>query len=330
MPKLQPAVMQIYMKTGQSAATANTDWVDLSQMATIVNRRFYRQGLQWAVSGMTVTMDSVGANTGEFRVETLPSTWVMSNAWHKAFAAWKKQQDETLDEADAESTVAKFRDFKIFMDSAHVADYVAAPDLNQVNAMPRNEVAEFNGGEWVPSEIVLPNTSVDASGSEVNPTTRLLHAVGVVGTAAPDTSRGLLAGYAFSRAVPQSPDPAVDARVDSSINPEYNWLRQMVDDGNANLDILQNAVNNNDELPYDQLEYPNTGLNAGGLQLVHKRFITANASSAAFTNHMNFGGFVAPCGLIKITNTAGVTGHVIFHLTPGKHRGYLAEPMQDM
>ena len=330
MPKLQPAVMQIYIKTGQSSASTNVDWCDLSQMASIVNRRFYRQGLQWAVSGMTVTMDSTGSNTGEFRVETLPSTWVMSNAWHKAFAAWKKQQDETLDQADAESTVAKFRDFKIFMDTAHVADYVAAPDLNQVNAMPRIQDAEFNGGEWTPSEIVLPNTSVDASGSEVNPTTRLLHAVGGVGTTAPDTSRGIIAGYAFSRSVPQSPDPAVDPRVVDPLNPEYNWLRQMVDEGNANEDILTNAIANNDELPYDQLEYPNSGLNAPGLQLVHKRFITPNASSAAFTNHMNFGGFVAPCGLVKITNTAGVTGHVIFHLTPGKHRGYLAEPMQDM
>lgn len=325
MAKLQPAVMSIMYETGKREGDT-ADWIDISQSASIVNRRFYRQGLQWAVSGMTVSFESGGQATGEFRVETLPTTWVMSNAWHKAFAAWKKQQDIALDESNQESVAAAFRDFKIFMDTAHVEDYTdlgGSANLNNVNLLPRIQGATFATGEWQPSQIVLPN-SANPTGSEVGtqPVEKLLHAVGTIGTTSPNTSRGLIAGYAFSRSVPQSPDPAVDPRVDDS---EYNWLRNMFDDGNADDTILANAQRN-DELPYSQLEYPNTGLNAPGLQVVHKRFIP----SSGVSNTLNLGGFVAPCGLIKITNTTGVTGNIILHLTPGKHRGYLAEPMQDM
>lgn len=333
MPKLQPAAMQLMFYTGKRSGDS-ADWIDISQAASIVNRRFYRQGLQWAVSGLTVSFDQTGQATGEFRVETLPTTWVMSNAWHKSFAAWKRQQDIALDDSDQESVAAKFRDFKIFMDTAHVEDYTdlaGSANLNAVNLLPRTEVAEFEAGtpsgeskgEWQPSVIVLPNQS-NPTGSEVGTQaeSKLLHAVGAVGTGSPDTSRGIIAGYAFSRSVPQSPDPTVDPRVDDE---EYNWLRNMFDDGNADETILANTQRN-DELPYTQLQYPNTGLNGNGLQVVHKRFIP----NSGVTNTLNLGAFVAPCGLIKVTNTTGVTGNIILHLTPGKHRGYLAEPMQDM
>lgn len=325
MPKLQPAAMQLMFYTGKRAGDT-ADWIDISQAVSMVNRRFYRQGLQWAVSGMTVSFDKTGQATGEFRVETLPTTWVMSNAWHKTFAAWRKQQDIALDESNQESVAAAFRDFKIFMDTAHVEDYVdlgGSANLKDVNLLPRTEVDEFAAGEWQPSVIVLPNQA-NPTGSEVGTQaeTKLLHAVGGVGTGSPDTSRGIIAGYAYSRSVPQSPDPAVDPRVDDE---EYNWLRNMFDDGNADETILANTQRN-DELPYSQLEYPNGGLNGNGLQVVHKRFIP----SSAVTNTLQLGGFVAPCGLIKVTNTTGETGNIILHLTPGKHRGYLAEPMQDM
>ena len=321
MPKLQPAAMQMMFYTGKRTGDSS-DWIDISQAASMVNRRFYRQGLQWAVSGMTVSFDATGQATGEFRVETLPTTWVMSNAWHKTFAAWKKQQDIALDESNQESVVAKFRDFKIFMDTAHVEDYTdlgGSALLRDVNLLPRTEVSEFETsvswptdspkGEWEPSVIVLPNQA-NPTGSEVGTQaeTKLLHAVGGVGTGSPDTSRGIVAGYSYSRSVPQSPDPEVDPRVDDE---EYNWLRNMFDDGNADETILANTQRN-DELPYAQLEYPNGGLNGNGLQVVHKRFIP----STGVTNTLQLGGFVAPCGLVKVTNTTGVTGNIILHLTP--------------
>ncbi len=306
-------------------------WIDISQAASVVNRRFYRQGLQWAVQGVTLQQNTATPAPGALRVETLSSTWVTSNAWHKAFAMWKKQQDEIVDQAGAESTVAKFRDFKIFMDSAHVDDYLAnASELNDTNLRPRTAVDTFETGEWEPSQIVVPNLVADASGSEVDPYEYLLHMVGTNNNSG--RSRGIISGYQNSRSFPFSPDPA-----SAGVPTDANWMQQMFDVGNNNAEVLENAIDKNDNLPYDQDEYPGGATNAGSLHLHSEHYITSNSLG----NRVQVGGFMAPCGLIKITNQtstdpagdppgASATLDIQVHLVPGKHRGYLAEPMQDM
>ena len=92
---------------------------------------------------------------------------------------WLKQQNDALRESGQESIAAKFRDFKIFMDTAHYDDFAAnGYDLNATNLIPRNAVGDFATGEWQPSQIVIPNSDTDASGSEVDPTEHYLHIVG--------------------------------------------------------------------------------------------------------------------------------------------------------
>lgn len=318
MVKIQPAVMTLNFET-----SATDNWIDLSQAASIVNRRFYRQGLQWAVAGITVQLDSTAQTAGGIRVETLPHTWVCSNAWHKVMANWLKQQNEALAESGQESIAAKFRDFKIFMDLEHVQDYVdAGGDLNATNLLPRTAVQAFAPGEWQPSQVVIPNSSPDASGSEVDPTEYFLHMVGNGVTGVP-YSRGMIAGYAYSRSVPQSPDPAVPAQVAGT----GNWLRDMFDVGNDDTEILNNAENTNNDLPYDQMEYPHGASNGGDALELHSQHYITNRSLG---NRLEIPGLMVPCGLLKITNDTGVTAEVQIHLCPGEHRGYLAAPMQDM
>ena len=323
MPKLQPAVMQLNFTT-----TAQDNYVSLSQAASIVNRRFYREGLQWAVSGLTATFANLGTANSEFKVETLPTTWVCSNAWEKSFRFWLKQQNETIAESGSESAVAKFRDFKVFMDTAHADLYAASgsgtPNLNLTNLRPLDGGGTaFLYGEWEPSQIVLPNKLADSFGSLVEPVERLLH---MVGTNNHSISKGMIDGYQSSRAYPQSPDP-----VSPDIDNIDNWMNFMFDDGKANPEILENATETNDELPYSQTEYPGSEGNGANLQLVHNRYLTgAVSNSGAVTNTINLGGFMAPCGLIKIVNTSGQPADITIHLVPGSHRGYLASPMQDM
>ena len=150
MPKLQPSVMTLNF--------SGDGFIDISQAASLVNRRFYRQGLNWAVSGFTVQF--TGAATGNVRIETLPTTWVSSNAWHKSFALWLQQQNEVMEQYDGQSTIAKFRDFKIYMDTVHAVEGVAA------NLLPTygDGSAFFTPGEWEYSQIVVPNILADASG----------------------------------------------------------------------------------------------------------------------------------------------------------------------
>jgi hypothetical protein len=50
--KIQPAVETMIIPTPSVAAGATGSFTcDLSQIASIMNRRFYRQGLNWAVAG---------------------------------------------------------------------------------------------------------------------------------------------------------------------------------------------------------------------------------------------------------------------------------------
>lgn len=307
MSKIQPAVRTLNF-TGDG-------YIDLSQCASIVNRRFYRQGLQWAVAGFTIELDGV-VNSGNIRIETLPTTWVSSNAWHKAFAMWNKQQREAIDEAGAESAVAKFRDFKIFMDTVHVDAGVSA------NLLPTygDGTGQFIPGEWQPSEIVVPNILPDGTGSEIEPTEYYLHMVGMNNNFG--NSRGIIDGYANSRSYPQSPDP-----VSPNLASNDNWMQQMFDVGNDNSMIIDNATAVNDDLPYPQVDYPGGDTQAPGLQL-HSSFKASG--STVIANRITVPGCTVPCGLIKFSNDTGVNARLQIHLVPGMHRGYLCEPMQDM
>jgi hypothetical protein len=99
-------------------------YIDLSQCASLVNRRFYRQGLNWAVAGFKLISGAdVRALTS---ISKIPNTWVASNAWEKSFRAWNKQQMDAIEEAGAESALARFRDFKVFADVDHVSAGFAA------------------------------------------------------------------------------------------------------------------------------------------------------------------------------------------------------------
>lgn len=329
--KIQPSVLTLNFRQ-----TGNSGWIDLSQSASIVNRRFYRQGLNWAIAGITIQDRSttpVSGTNNSIRTEILPTNWCVSNAWEKSMRLWLKQQNDALRESGQESIAAKFRDFKIFMDTAHYDDFVSnGYNLNATNLLPRNAVGTFLPGEWQPSQIVIPNSDTDASGSEVDPTEHYLHMVGTVGVGtAAAGSAGMLAGYAFSRSVPQSPDPVVDPRVNSTIGTEdeYNWMRNMFDVGNEDQEVLENASQRNNDLPYDQLEYPNTGLNptSGGLQLHNEQFLTVNS----LANRVSVPPTSVPCGLLKITKGSDIGDlDIQIHLVPGHARGYMTQPMTDM
>jgi len=298
MAKIQPSVLNIRLSIGQ----ADTDYVDLSQCASIVNRRFYRQGLNWIVAGFTVTAAAVGFVT----IAKLPNTWCVSNAWHKSYAAWRKQQNEAIADAGAQSAVAKYRDFKIFMSPAHVARGITN------NAIPVDMAnAPYLEGEWESTQIVIPNTAGVVGDTDEY----TLHMVGV-DTAA---SFGLILNYGASRAYPHSPDP-VHPAVGAS------FFSEMFNVGMDDSEIVANATNKNDDLPYDQDNYPGAGANAPTLELVHETFFTPTTVSQK--NRLS--GTNVPCGLLEIAN--GVAGpiNVIIHMVPGKARGYLTQPMQDM
>ena len=72
MKKIEPAVQTFLVTTpvATGGGGPTTSFIDLSQIASLLNRRFYRQGLNWAVSGMKI----FSGVAGQITISKLPET----------------------------------------------------------------------------------------------------------------------------------------------------------------------------------------------------------------------------------------------------------------
>lgn len=319
--KLEPAVTRLSF----TAPATGTNWIDLSFVASALNRRFYRQGLNWAVGGFRVT---VGAGmTGNVTFSKIPQTWTAMNSWKKSFALWNKQQQKAIDDAGAESAVARYRDFKIFLDREMVLasnnenfiqDDAQSPLDQQLLLPVDNQYNLINIGEWEYSEIEIPNNAGVPGATQG----WYLH---MLGDSDPSTkpSKGMISGYGQSRAFPQSPDPAEGAV-------GQGWMNLMFDVGMNNEQLIDNATDKNDELPYDQGQYPGTSANFGGSEVIG--YAGVNAGTGTGVVQATVAGTNVPCGLIRIDSaiSGGTFYDIIIDLVPGPHRGYLCESMRDV
>ncbi len=328
--KIQPAVMTMTFATPSvTGGSTGRSYVDLSQVASLLNRRFYRQGINWAVAGFKVTSLQPGAvNIGK-----LPNTWVMSNAWEKGFRSWQRMNNEALEESP--SVKPKFLDFKIYADDQHhalgFAGNLLPLDLSGNTATP---------GEWESSKLRIPDTTVLGNTRE--------REMIAIGASYPATSPvtglnavSLIEGYAASRGLPEvldpnTPDDAADA---DGIAPE-NWMSALFNQGTEQTDeVIQDMISENNIAPYP---FENDGINldtmypGGANQLPGLEWhdlvqiYETNVTSGVGIQRLKGGNF--PCGLIAIdwSPTSSANLVVQIDLVPGNHRGYLCEPMTEM
>jgi len=327
--KIQPAVYTLSFKTGTiPAADRNTGepgkaefYVDLSQCVSLVNRRFYRQGLNWAVSSIKIMS---GGFQGKIQTQSLPNTWVTSNAWEKSFRAWQKMINNAVNDSQSNSIKGKFLDFKVHADQKHVQDGFGN-NLLPIDA----EANTYISGQWQPSTIEIPLTTSSPGSS----TDFLLHVVG----ANTSDSKGLIVGYANSRALPSREDPNVP---DDADNQSQNWIMTMFNEGNIqDSEVIEMLQETGDNPPYPfegdvagntDTMYPGGETQAPTMQIHDLTSITTSTIGAE--SRISGGNF--PCGLIKfLAANETDTSHGIrlqIELVPGNHRGYLAESMTEM
>ena len=319
--KIEPAEMSLLF--GIPVGTgSSTSYLDLSQVASLVNRRFYRQGINWAVAGFKF----IGAAglSGEISITKLPNTWVLSNAWEKSMRAWMKMNREAL--AESPSTRPKFLDFKIYADEGHHSAGFGA------NLLPSG----ITPGEWVASKFVVPDTN------NHNAYDREIIAVGANYTGAGFSginAVSMIEGYAASRGLPNVVDPNVPddaASADGTI--PQNWMSALFNDGTEqDADVLEDMITENNLAPYPfegdgvhtDTMYPG-GANQAPFMQIHD-FTSLTATSISGITRAKGGNF--PCGLIRfdMSNFSGDSNVVmIIDLVPGTHRGYLCEPMTEM
>ncbi len=324
--KIQPAV-----KTLMFTLPIGDSTVDLSQCASLVNRRFYRQGLNWAVAGFTFFTSS-DAN-GAIGVSKIPDTWICSNAWHKGFVAWTDMQNKALQ--DSESVKPKFNDFKVFMDDIHHTAGSAA------NLIPEDALGnQFTLGTWDMSNMIIPDDTVvgNTRDREIIWTGANYPGSGASGL----NAVSLVEGYAASRGLPDIRDPNVpaDAADADGIDPE-NWIGALDNEGlDQDHNVLEDMITENTNAPYPfengensagttftDTQYPGGANNAPGLQPHEVAFVSpTTVGGRTSVPGGNFQG-----GLIRLTNnTSDATATMFIHLVPGPHRGYMCQPMQDV
>ena len=314
-----------------SGGSGVAKYIDLSQCASLVNRRFYRQGINWAVAGIKIlSLDSTGAPSGIVSVSKLPNTWVLANSWEKSMRAWSKMNREAL--AEAPSVRPKFLDFKIYADAGHhTAGYAA-------NLLPQG----YTAGEWVASKFVIPDNSVaggvayDREVIGVGPNYPGAGASGI-------NAISMIEGYAASRGLPDVLDPNAPADAsDADGTIPQNWMSALFNDGTEqDADVLEDMISENNLAPYPfendgthtDTMYPNGANQAPGLQIHDQEFITGTTIGG--TTRIKGGNF--PCGLVSFTlsntnpDVASQADYYIYiDLVPGNHRGYLCESMTEM
>ena len=335
MNKIEPAVQTLTFATASpGSGVRGRSYIDLSQVASLVNRRFYRQGINWAVAGFKVT----SLQPGSIQVYKLPNTWVMSNAWEKGFRAWQRMNTKALEEA--ESVRPRFLDFKIFADSDHHALGFGA-NLMPVSIAAGAVANTATPGEWEASKFVVPNTS-STTGVASNFEVIATGASYPGGGASTLNAVSLIEGYAASRGLPNVLDPNTpDYAADADGSTPENFLSALFNEGTQQDDqVISDMISENNIAPYP---FENDGVNTdtmypgGANQLVGLEFhdfvqiYETNVTNGVGIQRLKGGNF--PCGLIAIDWTPAATNANVLiqiDLVPGHHRGYLCESMTEM
>ncbi len=306
MPKIEPATTQLVYAVPNGAS-----YVDLARDLSRVNRRLYRQGMTYVVQDVQLTT-AVGLEATDFTslsISTMGNSWMVHNAWSKAFKAWRKMQNDFSD-GEGSRLKGKWADFKIYLDDSHAGGSTLDPVDGNGDAVL--------SGEWVYSNFVY-----DDAGTARSPTMHM------IGSVTADSAVGLIEAYGSSRNYPgNNPDNPSEAQT--------GFYSEFYGVGDIDDELGDDIRDDNDEPPYDLDDYPGGADNADAPVLVSMTAVTPQQAIARAP------GFIAPCGLIQLylsesslnsadppvyVATAAPTHYVLITMAPGPYRGVLAAPM---
>jgi len=348
--KIEPSAMKIFLPipSWDGISEESSLWyADINQIKSLVNRRFYRQGTNIAISGITLHTPGF-ANSGSafyiqpnttFTISRLPNSWTLSNSWEKGFRAWQRMNREALEESP--SVRPRYLDFKVFANAMHHTKGSA------FNLLP----TACAPGEWTYSSVVTPITSGGASTPGQVSEFEIL----AVGNNFPGAGAfgldavSLIEGYGNSRGLPNVLDPNTPADADDigGFTPE-NWLSAMFNEGtDQDSTVIDDMTTENNLAPYP---FENDGANittmypGGATQMPYLEIAGYNTvTQTTIGGTTRFGGFNAPCGLLEFRNNIryyanpDLSGDIVvktcfleIDLVPGTHRGYLEESMVEM
>ncbi len=313
MPKIEPAVTQLYYVVPDGIS-----YIDLAKDLSKVNRRLYRQGMTYVVQDVQLAVVAGMKATDVYQIvlNTSGNSWIVHNAWKKGFAAWRRQVREV--EQGTGIKAGTWNDFKVYLDDS-MEDGTTLEPIS-------GDGAVYQTGEWEYSALVF-----DDDGTEKDLKMHLIGSSNLSDTNE-ESGIGLINEYQESRATVQENDPDIPTGASDTIYAKLMGTDEMTDR------VVDNVESANDNPPYDQDDYPGGALNADST--VPVRYGSVNATQSTST----LAGFIAPCGLIKVStaelaldNAASADGVyavgsapsavMILTIAAGPYRGVLAAPM---
>ncbi len=323
MPTVQPAVTSFLF--GGNIAAMNNKYIDTAQIASFVNRRTYQQGKCYFLESVKIAYHPKAAdNSCTVFLNSIHDTWVTRNAWVKAKALWDDMNKKVLE--DNPSVQGKWRNFKVFMDSAHFSGG-SGPAGPTLNLLPQDSAGSaISTGEWEMSELIRPQHEVDAAtGLPLAADAFHLHMLGAdVGSTAAGSalnSGAVIQMYEDTRArVVTSPE--VPAEMSTS------WGTLLTDDGSQEPELADIIETESDEPPYDKTDYVGGDANWSAASL--SRF-----SKLTIYNDMDLlPGFALPLGLLKLgvsatgEDAANSTVTVELNFMKGFYKGFATTDME--
>ena len=230
-----------------------TQFIDIAQALSAINRRFYRQGVYYYVNSVEIYNDE----TGVVDLHTAPDNWVTKNAWNRGFQLFQKM-NSLVDSPVSNVGRPKYHDFKVFLDPRHQAAGSTPPVLHDINGINH---AFFPSDDWDYSQFVSADDDQDGT---ANADEFYVHLIGThQGSSSNWSSVGLIKSYAASRHRGTSdgePELAPNIGDDPLTNVfDFSSEEQMND-------IIENLDVYNDEPPYNADYY--TGESQDNLQHV--------------------------------------------------------------
>lgn len=329
--KPTPLTLHYYLETTISGGASHFYYYDLWQHISAVSRRLNRQGQDLAISGIRF----MSSHTAAISVARISPTWIAYEAWEASFRAWQRL-DRLAQESDPDSRMnAKYRDFKVYMDNIHATagTGVTTPVPVGVAAGIGNASAAY---EWEYSIIQFPE--------DTGLTAQRMHMIGPNSTSGTLTL-GMIHNYALARERPMSSDPNVPVSSLGAFGDSY--LNTMFDFGDSFDEVIQDAIEQNNEPPYPVGLWPEDAAGnqtgefyPGGANYMNAISSHEVASTSIYNNQASslkangfVGGFIAPLGLVQMevlnptNDEESYKIDVYIDLLPGPSHGVMGRSM---
>lgn len=285
----------------------STQFIDIAQALSIINKRFYRQGVYYYVNSVEFYNNA----DHYMDLHVCPDTWGVKNAWNRGFKIFQK-----MNALAPSGFRPKYHDFKIYMSARHATTGTMEPSMYDINAA----ATPFSADEWVYSRYTSMDDNHDGSPDADEFTAHMLGGhteQDGTGSSTRMDSIGLLTSYQQSRA--RQPDAQPNLPSGATGDP----LANLFDASSEEFinDLVENLEADNDETPY------NNDLSVG--QNGHMQHVARLATSTSLGRVATAPGFCAPFGLICVdpANTTAPTDEwrLTINLAPGTYHGVYAE-----